>query len=286
MQKASGRRKPGEHQVMGETRVAIICFLFDQEEGSASESDIRDYLRAEYNIIEPKGIRTQLSKLEDAGFVEKESRQGLSTCWSLRPTHELLAWCHRTLEPERFIRIYRSPIGSRIAADQYRPLTRRDTGVPASDEVKQLMAGLNAWALSAMQTSPSVWEWYTLGGSDAVIAIKLLIAEFSLSAERSSYAAESISRSEARYHYEIGYAERLSEVHLACMAFDAVKYTEAVAADIRTLLADPVLEEVFAPALLVRLRGMVTVAMREHALMQALLPPAEPTSRAPSAERV
>jgi len=76
------RRKNGERREGGETKWDIIKYALNNG-GSFSEPDLRDHLREEFNISEPKGIKNHLKDLEKMGILKNNPSKGLPNLWSL-----------------------------------------------------------------------------------------------------------------------------------------------------------------------------------------------------------
>lgn len=271
MQTWTRRREPGERLAPRESRKAIIRFLFEQEEGEASEPDIREALRVRHNIIEIKGIRERLRILERDGLIEKRPGRGLSNVWSLRPTQQLLEWCRDELAPLDFIKVYRSPVGSQIVAG-LPGVIGMNPGRAVTDEVRVKVEEMDAWANRAMLVSPSIWEYWSGRKSIAVIAMSMAFAEFSASAERADDPVRPVSLTEAHYFHQIRWVERMGSAYLACLAVDAVQYAPYIAREILALLEEDIVREFFSPMLIDHALRMVITAMRQTALLQEIFP--------------
>lgn len=271
MQRASGRRKQGEGQPPGETRKAIIQYLFEQDTGSAQQPEIREHLQDRYNITEHKGIRTQLGKLKDDGFIEDAPSRGCPTIWSLRPTQELLKWCYDRLNPAEFVRVYRSPTGLRIVADHWTPAIRDDcpdiAEIPDSDEVVRLSEDLQAWVKAVILVSPSVWVCLSQKIPSAISSIAELLGEFSMSSTQVNYSDKQpdMKSHEFAQICKLQRGEYIAGIYLGCLMVDAVEYTDALANEIDNLLASGTskcLSVLFTPEILDRVKGSVQSTIR------------------------
>ena len=168
MQQAAGRRQPGDHLRPGESRKAIISYLFEQENKQASEPDIRDHLRTAINLSDGKNIRNRLADLSKDGLIHISERKGGSNIWALQPTEALLTWCYERFPPDEFYKIFTSPCAREflqtvdLRSDDPSEITPIPDDVPKdlcllSWDPQDVYQGIVEWRSQALLISPTLW---------------------------------------------------------------------------------------------------------------------------------
>jgi hypothetical protein len=75
------KREQGIHNPPGFIKLKIIEFVYDNVNGVPTPV-IKDYLRAKYQVTEPKGIRDHLNDLEEKHYIQVKHKPGLDSIWS------------------------------------------------------------------------------------------------------------------------------------------------------------------------------------------------------------
>ena len=76
------RRNRGEHEEPGFVKTKILNAII--QFNVLSEPELREYVRNELNIVEPKSTKLHLISLEKSGFIIKELRNG-TNIWKASP---------------------------------------------------------------------------------------------------------------------------------------------------------------------------------------------------------
>ena len=179
-----GRRQRGEHLPPGESRKAIISYLFEQEMGQASEPDIRDHLRTTCNLSDGKNIRNRLADLKEDGFIHLSEGKGGVNIWTLQPTEDLLRWCYDRFSPEEFYTIYTSPhmrsylqttdLSFDGTSESDAPWRGPWESVPHDEDIDSDYIELIEWRGKALLLSPTMWLC-AQGASPEIITITRLL---------------------------------------------------------------------------------------------------------------
>lgn len=231
MQGRSGRRQPGEHLPPGESRKAIIRYLFEQEKGQATEPDIRDHLRAAYNLSDGKNIRNRLEDLSKDGLIHISERRGGSNIWALQPTEVLLKWCYDWFSPEEFYTIYTSPpmrgylqttdLSSDGTSESDSPWKGPWEPAPHDEETDRYDIELIEWRGKALLLSPTMWLC-AQGASPEIITITRLLIGM-----RYRHVEEEDEEEEDDYSWEDTPSHILASSVFACLLVDIEKYPMA-----------------------------------------------------------
>jgi hypothetical protein len=84
-----GKRERGKGYPEGFAKRKIVLIISKDFPKGVNEPDLRDILRDEWHISEPKGIKIHLAELEEKKALVKDAeKRGLSNIWKLSQEHE------------------------------------------------------------------------------------------------------------------------------------------------------------------------------------------------------
>ncbi len=82
------KRERGKGFQPGFIKKKIVLIIAKQFPKGMKEPDLRDTLREEYGVSEPKGVKIHLAELEEKGVLIKEEKKGRTNLWKLNQSYE------------------------------------------------------------------------------------------------------------------------------------------------------------------------------------------------------
>ena len=184
------RRGRGEKVGNGVVKREIVRFLFDAEDGAATEGAIREHLYERFGVQDRATIRNQhLGYLKTTGRIGVEREPGRENVWFLVDDPSLAAFVFDQFAGDELAEVYRTPFFRDHAVGWYSARRTQYEMSPALEECTRDFFSLQTWEESylmayflelrreAVGLSPSHFTGATSRTPEGTVVATLLLVE-------------------------------------------------------------------------------------------------------------